>query len=283
MTSPRGVIVFERGGGSQTIENAWCPGDLKEGTVSLRGTRAAVLLATVVTVLATASCVCIGEKVDLIDMRTESHSVELDGAERVTVEFEMGIGTLELSGGADALLDGEFRYNVEEWEPVVSYSVNDGRGHLSVRQPGADGKSVPRNAENEWTLRLNEDVPMTIDIDLGVAKARMYLGDLDLRDLTIDHGVGDMTIDLAGRQTNDLTARIDGGVGKIVLTVPSSIGVRLDTDTGIGSVSTHGFTKRGGFMVNDAYDSGGARIDVSIDAGVGSITVTASDTGATGV
>jgi hypothetical protein len=279
----RSVIVFERGRGSQTIERTWCPGELKEGTVSLTGKRAALLLATVVTVLATASCVCIGEKVDLIDMRTESHSVELDGAERVAVELEMGIGTLELSGGSDTLLDAEFRYNVAEWEPVVSYSVNGGRGRLLIRQPQSEGKSFPRNAENEWILRLNEDVPMTIDIDLGVGKARMYLGDLDLRDLTVDHGVGDLMINLAGEWTNDLTARIDGGVGKLVLTVPSSIGVRLDTDTGIGSVSTHGFTKRGGVMVNDAYDTGGAQIDVSIDAGIGSITVTASDTGVTGV
>lgn len=249
----------------------------------LMKTKAMALLVTIATVLLATSCVCIGESATLIDMRTDTHAVELGGAERVYVELEMGIGTFEIRGGSDVLLDAEFTYNVEEWKPVVKYSVDGDRGRLVVTQPGAGPKRIPHDAENEWVLVFSENVPMTISIDMGVGTARMDIGGLELTDLTVDHGVGDLSMDLTGERNDDLTARIDGGVGEMVLTVPSSIGVRLDADTGIGSLSTNGFTKRGGTMVNDAYGETDAQIDISIDAGIGSITVTASDTGATGV
>jgi predicted membrane protein len=106
----------------------------------------------------------------------------------------------------------------------------------------------------------------------------MDLGDLMLTELSVDHGVGDLGIDLDGKNLGDLNANIDGGIGKIALTVPSSIGVRVDADTGIGTFRTHGFSKRGDSLVNDAYGESDGTIRVSIDAGIGEVSVETSDT-----
>ena len=241
------------------------------------GTRTAVLLASAVLLLSMTSCVCIGERVELVDLRTEEHTIDLGGAERVVIEVDIGIGRLSVRGGSSALLDAEFTYNVEEWAPTIDYSVKNGKGHLSITQPDAEGKSVPDDARNEWKLSLSEEVPLELSIDMGVGNVQLDLGDLRLTDLSVDQGVGNVKINLIGERTGDLTASVDGGVGAITVQVPSSIGVRVEADTGIGSFSTHGLKKRGDAYVNDAYGESESTITLSIDAGIGKITVETAD------
>ncbi|MEA3409436.1 MAG: toast rack family protein [Candidatus Eisenbacteria bacterium] len=241
------------------------------------GTRTAVLLASALLMLSMTSCVCIGERVELVDLRTEERTVELDGAERVVIDIDMGIGKLHIAGGSSALLDAEFTYNVDEWTPAVEYGVKNGKGRLSITQPDAKGKSVPDKARNEWELSFGEEVPLELIIDMGVGDAYLDLSDIRLTDLSVDQGVGNVKVNLVGVKTDDLRASLDGGVGEITVTVPSSIGVRVDADTGIGSFNTHGLTKRGDAFVNDAYDNSESTISLSIDAGIGKITVTTED------
>jgi hypothetical protein len=235
------------------------------------------MLASAVLVLSMTSCVCIGERVELVDLRTEEQTIDLGGAERVVIEVDIGIGKLNVRGGSSALLDAEFTYNVEEWAPAVDYSVKDGRGYLSITQPDAQGKSVPDDARNEWELSLSEDVPLELSIDMGVGNVQLDLGDLRLTDLSVDQGVGNVKINLIGERTGDLTASVDGGVGEIAVLVPSSVGVRVEADTGIGSFSARGLKKHGGAYVNDAYGETESTITLSIDAGIGKITVETPD------
>ncbi len=236
-----------------------------------------MMLASAVLVLSMTSCVCIGERVELVDLRTEEQTIDLGGAERVVIEVDIGIGKLNVRGGSSALLDAEFTYNVEEWAPTVDYSVKDGRGYLSITQPDAQGKSVPDHARNEWELSLSEEVPLELSIDMGVGNVQLDLGDLRLTDLSVDQGVGNVKINLIGERTGDLTASVDGGVGEIAVLVPSSVGVRVEADTGIGSFSARGLKKHGGAYVNDAYGETESTITLSIDAGIGKITVETPD------
>lgn len=48
-------------------------------------------------------------------LRTESQSVELGDARSVRVEIELGAGDLQLTGGADKLLEADFTCNVNHW------------------------------------------------------------------------------------------------------------------------------------------------------------------------
>ena len=240
-------------------------------------TRTATLGAAAALLLSMTGCVCMGERVDLVDLRTDEHRVDLDGAESVVIEVDIGVGKLIVESGSSALLDAEFTYNVEEWAPTVDYHVENGKGWLTISQPDAEGKSAPDKARNEWRLSLSDEVPMELSIDMGVGEARMDLGDVMLTDLSVDHGVGDLDINLAGRHRGDFNASVDGGIGEISVMVPTAVGVRLEADTGIGAFRTHGLTKRGGVMVNDAYGETESTIRLSVDAGIGEISVETSD------
>src|SRR5918997_214665 len=68
-----------------------------------------------------------------------SQSVDLKDAQSARAQFKMGAGELNLTGGADQLMEGEFSYNVSEWNPKVSYDVSGERGELTVKQGSAEG------------------------------------------------------------------------------------------------------------------------------------------------
>ena len=55
-------------------------------------------------------------------LRSESQSVELGDAGSVRVEINFGAGDLQLTGGAEELLEADFTYNVARLKPEVKYS-----------------------------------------------------------------------------------------------------------------------------------------------------------------
>jgi hypothetical protein len=130
-------------------------------------------------------------------VQTESQTVELEGAESVTVDLRMGAGELTVSGGGDALMEAHFTYNVAEWDPIVDYSVSGDQGELTVRQLEVQDLVVD-NYRYEWDLRFAEDVPMDMTIRLGAGRSNLDLADLALTSLTVNAGAGDTTAGLSG-------------------------------------------------------------------------------------
>jgi len=261
--------------------------------MNVKNLKAVGLLAVLVVLLAVAGCT--GERVRVGELKTETQSVELGGAKSVQVDIDMAAGELDVSGGADELLEADFKYNVAELKPEVEYS-ND---LLQVRTPDVQTRVESiwdlDDYRYEWDLRLNDKVSMEMDITLGAGRADLKLGDLSLTRLDIEGGAGDITVDLsdasyltrldisggAGQIVVDLTgdwqtnldADIEGGVGVITVRLPRSVGVRVDVEIGIGSVNANGLTKDGYDYVNDAYGESDVTLRINISGGVGEINL----------
>jgi len=107
--------------------------------------------------------------------------------------------------------------------------------------------------------------------DFGAGEGDLDLRGLDLESLDIDMGVGDLTVDLSSQPEQDLEVTIDGGIGSAKVYLPENIGVRVDVDKGIGSVHAQGMIKRGNTYTNEAFGKTETTIDITIDAGIGSI------------
>jgi hypothetical protein len=230
----------------------------------------AVVLALVVPLLL-AGCVSTGE------VRTDSERVELGGAESVLVEVNMGAGALLIDGGADDLLEAEFTYSHESWKPELEYDVSGTEGRLSIRQP-SEVKTVGwPNVHYEWDLRFNSDVPMEMKINLGVGGGDLDLGGLNLARLEIDVGVGGAEIDLSGSRERDLQATIHGGVGGLKVVLPEDVGVRVEAESGLGSVDASGFNREGDVYTNDAYGRTDTTVNVMVDVGVGGLGLELGD------
>ncbi len=207
---------------------------------------------------------------DVGDLTTDTKIVEPAGAESVEVNLKMGAGELRVSGGAQALMEGEFVYRNRRRSPEVDYQVSGGRGVLTVRHRRS-GSPFFGSSRNEWNVRLNGRIPVKLEVDLGAGESRLDLSEIDLRSLTIDMGVGEMKLDLRGRYEQNLDVSIDGGIGSGTIYLPGNVGVRVRVDGGIGSVHAPDFSKSGHYYTNDAYGKSPLTIDVSVDAGIGSI------------
>lgn len=232
-----------------------------------------LLGATAVLILATG---CNLATMEVGPTRTETESVELGGAETVNAEIVMGVGRLDISGGASNLMDATFTYNVDQWKPEVSYDVSGSIGELTVRQPEANiGETgIPEsNVEYEWELELNEDVPMDLDISLGVGESQLNLNGLNLTQLNIKTGVGEATIDLSGGWESSFDAVIEGGVGEATLRLPSSVGVRVRPETGLGNLTVNNMMRNGDVYTNAAYGEAPVTLDIDIRGGVGALII----------
>jgi predicted membrane protein len=133
------------------------------------------------------------------------------------------------------------------------------------------------NTRNTWDVRLNDAVPMDLDVVLGVGTSELRLGSLSLRNLSVRGGAGETTVDLSGKPSRDLVARVESGVGELRLRVPRDAGVRITgVQDGIGDWQAEGFTKRAGdenAVYNAAYDTAQYKYVIHLLRGVGSIRV----------
>lgn len=85
-----------------------------------------ILLAIAVIVILAASCI---RTVNIGDLERYSKTVELGGAESVRAEIKMGVGELEIAGGANELLEADFIYNVAE---TLNINITGGIGQINL-------------------------------------------------------------------------------------------------------------------------------------------------------
>ncbi|MFW6124915.1 MAG: toast rack family protein [Pirellulales bacterium] len=201
--------------------------------------------------------------------------VRRDGAETVRAVIEMKAGELNLSAGASDLLQAQFDYNVSAWKPEVTYTVRDGRGDLTVRQPAG---GIPLGSpENRWDLRLADDVPLDMNVALDVGEAELKLAGLSLTRLNAEVGTGELTVDLTGPWQRDFTARIEGGIGECTVLLPGKVGVRVEVDRGIGELDVTGLTRDGDAYVNKAYGSSPVTLQIEVGHTIGELDLRVRD------
>jgi len=212
---------------------------------------------------------CDWEDVATGPMQTETRSIERDKTELVRAQVRMGAGELNIRGGAQKMVDAEFRYNVPKWKPDFRYSATGFRGILTIEQPGSH--SVSGNMTYDWNLRFNDDTPLDMIVHIGAGKAELDLGSLSLRSVEVNIGVGEVKMDLRGTPKHDYDVTVHGGIGEANIQLPRGVGVVADAHGGIGEINAHGMRKRGSRYVNDLYDTAKVIVHLDVKGGIGSI------------
>src|SRR5919107_390522 len=174
------------------------------------------------------------------DLQRQSRSVDVEEARSVRADLRMGAGELNLTGGADRLMEADFFYNVADWKPEVDYEVSGDTGELNVKQDIIAGVPVSE-ARNEWDIHFNDEVPTNLSVQMGAGESNLDLDSLTPTGLTLHMGSGKTTVDLTGDYAQDLDASIEG--------------------------------REGDSYVNDAYGDSEVTVEVDIQGGVGQITL----------
>lgn len=204
----------------------------------------------------------------------EFRTIDRDHSEQVRVNLNMGAGKLRVDSGTDKLAAADFTYNVASWKPQVRYDSGAGRGTLTISQPEGVHSGFGKH-EYEWDLRLNRDVPVELTVHFGAGEAHLNVGDLALRNVEVEMGVGKLDLDLHGRPKQSYDVRVNGGVGEATVHLPSGVGVEAEATGGIGNIQVEGLHKEGDRYYNDAHAESKVNIHVSVHGGVGSIRLIA--------
>jgi hypothetical protein len=206
-------------------------------------------------------------------MQSESQSVALENAKSARTQLKMGAGELTITGGADQLMEGEFSYNVADWKPKVNYDVSGDTGELVVKQGSAEGARLSGDARNEWNLRLNDEVPTDLVVQMGAGESDLDLDSLALTGVDLQMGAGKTTVDLTGDYAQSFDASIQGGVGEATVLLPSEVGVKAKAQGGLGKINAEGLKRVGDSYVNDAYGESDVNLSVEVQGGVGEINL----------
>jgi hypothetical protein len=204
----------------------------------------------------------------------QTQDVGLQGAQSVTTNIDIPAGSLDVAGGASAnqLLNASFDYHESDGQPLVAYSVAGGHGDLSITQENKLNVHFAL-ARNDWQLRFADSVPMDMNVQIGAGSSNLRLQGLSVKNLDVQTGVGQLDLDLTGPRKSDLHVDVHGGVGSAVIRLPKDVGVRVHASGGIGSVSPHGLTRDGDDYVNSALGKTPATIDLTIEGGIGSVSL----------
>jgi hypothetical protein len=206
-------------------------------------------------------------------MQRESKSVDLKNAQSARAQLKMGAGELNLTGGADQLMEGEFSYNVSDWKPKVSYDVSGQEGELVVKQRSAEGARLGAEARNEWDISLNDEVPTDLVVQMGAGESDLDLDSLALTGVDLQMGAGKTTVDLTGDYAQSFEASIQGGVGEATVLLPSEVGVKAKAEGGLGKINAKGLKRVGNSYVNDAYGESDVNLSVDVQGGIGAINL----------
>jgi N-terminal domain of toast_rack, DUF2154/Domain of unknown function (DUF5668) len=205
------------------------------------------------------------------DLQHASRTVERQGAKSVQVSLESSAGEFNISGGSSHLVDADFNYGDSYETPRVDYNVADGVGHLRISQD--DGSTHFGTTHNQWNLRLSNEVPLELKIEMGAGRGQLRLRDMPVTRLDMSMGAGQADLDLTGDRKSDLVADLEGGVGQVTIRLPRKVGVVVRASGGIGSINAHGLRHDGDEYTNEAYGKTPATIRLTVQGGVGQISL----------
>lgn len=229
------------------------------------------------------------------ELATLNKTIERGDIETLTVDLLIGLGELNVSGGATGPVDVESTYNVPGLKPEATYNVNGSAGYLSIHPPkDVDLTDIPKGLRYELNIKLNDNVPTdlivetgagggnlsletltlnSLDLETGLGRVEVKVGDSSPTLLQVETGGGEVSVDMVGDWQNSLNAHFNTGVGGLNLQLPSSVGVRVVVDKGLGDVNAKGLTQSGNQFTNDAYGQSDITLFITIDGGAGTINL----------
>jgi len=127
----------------------------------------------------------------------------------------------------------------------------------------------------DFTLRFDEPNEIEMEqltLDTGASKLDVRrVGNASPKQMKLQGGVDDITLDLTGAWARSAEVRITTGVGSLTLRLPDDVGVRVETEGGLSHVEASGLKREGNLYVNDAFGEVEPELRVYITTGVGGV------------
>ena len=204
----------------------------------------------------------------------EKVSQALGEATQAKVVIEPGIGALYIEA-------------LPESANLVEGVINVGKALKVNRRFAVAGKTATFTLNTEsvtfspftgwgnkwsWELGLAPEVPLGLEVGLGVGLADLDLAGLTVDDLEVSMGVGRIVVTLPDE--GRFYAKIEGAIGETVVVIPDGMAARIRVDTGL---TVHNlpdsYQQRGDVYTSPGYASAEDRVDLEVDQAIGKVTI----------
>jgi hypothetical protein len=205
------------------------------------------------------------QQIDASGVQTDSFSVPATGVEaaQVTITMPFETATIHpLAAGADAVFEADVEY-------IDALTFEPGSGNQpDIRlQENVLNKQYTGGEPLTWDVRLSQDVPLDLRLDISSGSVEADLAALTLNALDLDLSSGHMAVS-APESDAAFDTIIDVSSGSLEVTVPDGSGLNL-TDVEVSSGSATISVGEGVFFSPTVdVSSGSVAIDLPDDAPV---------------
>ncbi len=241
-----------------------------------------------------------------MSVTTDTIAEPLGTAETARIDLDLSLGKSSITALEDStnLLEAEITHLGE-----LDFSVRGDREKIirvseKEHNLGFDWFDLFEDQNLHWDVSLSPEIPLNVNIDGGVGESDLDFSQLEIINLTVDSGVGDMTITLPATGSKyevdvevgvgrvelrledgiDATIEISGGVGDTIIVVPAGVGVKLTGDIGVGDINVPGsyshistdedrVVGESGVWESANYDDAAHRVTITFNGGVGNLTL----------
>lgn len=200
--------------------------------------------------------------------------VPLAGAGRAAVRIRHGAGRLTLGAGAidDTLLSGSglgLDCRVRRMDAALEVDLGPREG-ATVFSWGQEARGLL-----DWSLSLNGNVPLSLDLECGADEVVLDLHDLQVTELQVKSGASSTRVTLPAA-AGHTRVHIRVGAATVEVQVPEGVAARLRVRGALAgiSVDTRRFPSLGGGIYESAdYVTAPNRAEIEIEAGAGTVSV----------
>lgn len=208
-------------------------------------------------------------------LEEDTVKIPLDGATSAEVELKHGaghlvVGVLPMENGS--LLEGTFTGGIEQHVERAG-----GRAKVSIKAHLDRVFGVPTTGSHqglEWKVNLSNSLPLDLEISTGASENSLDLHNLLVTGLKISTGASrtEVHLPVAAGLTK---VNVEAGMAEVILNVPEGVAARIRLDTGLSgkNINTARFPQVGAGYESPDYDSAANRVEIHVEAGVGSITI----------
>ena len=201
----------------------------------------------------------------------------LGGATQARVIIAPAVGSLRVESLAesDNLVAGVI-HPVSGENVNRDFTVEGETATFTLQSAGSFGPFTPFfgswGGEPGWDLGLNGEVPLELEVSMGVGESDLDLEELQVSDLTVSMGVGQTTVVLPA--VGRFQAKIDGAIGQTVVVIPRGMEARVQVDTGLaGSRLPAGYRQQDDVYTSPGYASAEDRVDLEVSQAIGNVSI----------
>ncbi|MCL5407303.1 MAG: toast rack family protein [Patescibacteria group bacterium] len=207
------------------------------------------------------------------EIKTSAINVDLPStAKKVQINLKTGAVSLNLKGDSDKLVSGRMQSNF--LEPKISTSTVNDVVILDISTDRFNSSFWGANwgTKNTLDLALTNNIPIELNIDAGASSMDLNFSNVVISKLEIKAGASAIKLALGEKIEDKTLVKIDAGASSVEIKTPNSVGVQINTNTGLSSKDFKDYTKiSDNIYQSKDYQNTIKKIEIELKAGASSI------------